>query len=92
MNSRTYITFSKSRLRLQKILKMSTPPKLQMSDIPQELIDQLKDLVRLELKQEIKQEIKQEVMEEVRVELQKKEPPRGKCDADAQRFCSRGWG
>ncbi|PNW86133.1 hypothetical protein CHLRE_02g074550v5 [Chlamydomonas reinhardtii] len=55
---------------------MSTPPKLQMSDIPQELIDQLKDLVRLELKQEIKQEIKQEVMEEVRVELQKKEPPR----------------
>eukprot|EP00198_Chlamydomonas_reinhardtii_P000102 XP_001689437.1 predicted protein [Chlamydomonas reinhardtii] len=46
--------------RLQKILKMSTPPKLQMSDIPQELIDQLKDLVR----------------KEVRAELQKKEPPR----------------
>ena len=47
-----------------------------MSDIPQELIDQLKDLVR----------------KEVRAELQKKEPPRGKCDADAQRFWYRGWG
>ncbi|KAG2441220.1 hypothetical protein HYH02_010064 [Chlamydomonas schloesseri] len=57
---------------------MSSPPKLQMSDIPQELIDQLKDRVRVEVEADFEKKIdavKKQVKVEVREQL-RQQPPR----------------
>ncbi|EFJ42701.1 hypothetical protein VOLCADRAFT_107103 [Volvox carteri f. nagariensis] len=51
---------------------MSTPPKLQMSDIPQELIEELRLKIKADVEKSVREELQKIVHEEVQKQL-----PRG---------------
>ncbi|PNW84143.1 hypothetical protein CHLRE_04g222850v5 [Chlamydomonas reinhardtii] len=53
---------------------MSTPPKLQMSDFPQELFDEIEKKIETKIEKKIERMIDKKIEAKVREELQKQLP------------------